>query len=41
MELKKRWHRRARAQQKQESLQNPDDPVITPMKRLIDLWDWY
>src|SRR4051794_4940330 len=41
MELKKRWHRRARAQQKQEFLQNPDDPLITPIKRLIDLWNWY
>ncbi len=41
MALKKRWHRRARAQQKQEFLRSPEDPLITPMKWLMDLWDWY
>jgi hypothetical protein len=34
-------HRRARAIQRQEMLRNPEDPVITPDKRLIDLWGWY
>ncbi len=37
--IKKLWHRQARAQQNEEM--RSDDPVITPMKRLIDLWDWY
>jgi hypothetical protein len=38
---KQMWHQIARAVQKEEMLANPDDPVITPERRIIDLWDWY
>lgn len=41
MELKKAWHRRARARQRDEFRRSPEDPLITPFNRLIDLWDWY
>jgi hypothetical protein len=41
MELKKAWHRRARARQRDEFRRNPEDPMITPFNRLIDVWDWY
>lgn len=34
-------HRRARAIQRREMLRMPDDPVITPDRKLIDLWGWY
>lgn len=37
--LKDYWRRRARAIQNQQMLD--EDPVITPMKRLIEIWDWY
>ncbi|MCL2660543.1 MAG: hypothetical protein FWD64_08515 [Acidobacteriaceae bacterium] len=41
MDVKRIWRQRARAQQKQEFLRNPEEPLITPMKRLVNLWDWY
>lgn len=34
-------HRRARAKQKAEFLRCPEDPTITPDRKLIDLWGWY
>jgi hypothetical protein len=34
-------HRRARAIQRREMLRHPEDPVITPDRKLIDLWSWY
>lgn len=34
-------HRRARRKQQAEFLRNPEDPMITPQRRLIDLWGWY
>lgn len=34
-------HRRARARQRAEFLRNPDDPMITPMVRLVNLSAWY
>jgi len=40
-QTKKRWQRRARARQKQEFLRNCEDPLLTPMKWLIDFWDVY
>jgi hypothetical protein len=39
--LKQHWHRRARARQQEEFLKDPDDPTITPLHRLWDLWEWY
>jgi len=38
---KRMWHQKARAVQKAEMLANPDDPLVTPMRRIVDLWDWY
>jgi hypothetical protein len=35
------WHQKARAVQKAEMLANPDDPLVTSMRRIVDLWDWY
>ena len=37
---KQMWHQKARAVQKAEMLANPDDPLVTPMRRIVDLWDW-
>ena len=39
--IKKIWIGEARAKQNAEQRLNADDPIITPMKRLINLWDWY
>ena len=39
--LRRTWHKRARTRQKTEFLKNPQDPVITPFDRLIELWVWY
>jgi hypothetical protein len=38
---KQMWHQKARAVQKAEMLANPNDPLVTPMRRIVDLWDWY
>jgi hypothetical protein len=38
---KQMWHRKARAVQKAEMRKNPEDPLVTPMRRIVDLWDWY
>ena len=35
------WHQRARAMQKAEMRADPEDPVVTPMRQLVDMWDWY
>lgn len=34
------WHQKARAVQKAEMLVNPADPSVTPMRRIVDPWDW-
>ena len=34
-------HKRARAVHRAEMFADPKDPLITPMRRLVDLWDWY
>src|SRR5262249_12684078 len=34
-------HRRARAIQRAEMLRDPEDPMVTPDKRPINLWSWY
>lgn len=38
-EIKQMWHRQARAAQ--NSQMRDDDPVVTPMRRLINMWNWY
>lgn len=40
-DLKQMWHRQARSKQKQEFRRNPDDPMITSMKRLVNKRNWY
>jgi hypothetical protein len=35
------WHQKARAVQRAEALADPEDPVITPMRRIVNLWNWY
>jgi len=37
----KAQRKRARAIQRREMRLNPEDSLVTPMKRLINLWDWY
>jgi hypothetical protein len=34
-------HKRARAVHKAEMFADPEDPMITPMRGLVDMWDWY
>lgn len=41
LELKKLWRRSARAKQRAELLRDLEDPIITPSKRLVNLWNWY
>ena len=38
---KQMWHQRARAMQKVEMRADPENPVVTPMRQLVDMWDWY
>jgi hypothetical protein len=38
---KRMWHKKARMMQKAEMLADPENPMITPMRRLVDMWDWY
>ncbi len=35
---KRMRYQKARAVQKTEMLANPDDPLVTPMRRIVDLW---
>lgn len=39
--MQKIWRKQARAAQKQEFLRTPDDPVLTPISRLIRGYDRY
>jgi hypothetical protein len=38
---KRMWHKKARTVQRFEMFADPEVPVITPMRRLVDMWDWY
>lgn len=39
--IKQCWIKRARAKQQHEMRKEAEDPIVTPMRRLIDPWDWY
>lgn len=41
MEIKQIWRRLVRARQAQELIKRPDDPLITPFRRLINHSDWW
>lgn len=39
--LKRIWAAAVRSHHKQEMLRNPEDPVLTKPRRIIDPWNWY